>query len=86
MADMDGTWQMNHDTPSQNHDGGQNILYMDGHVSWKQDNFCSNDPNDNIFIEDPWNADTDSYLIRMNSGLGKSFKGYPSLHYPRTEN
>jgi prepilin-type processing-associated H-X9-DG protein len=81
---MDGTYQLFTDTETQNHAGGQNVLYVDGHVAWKASNFCSNDPNDNIFAEDPWNADTDSYIIRMDTGLGKSFKDYPALHYHGT--
>jgi len=51
LADMDGTYATNKDTSSQNHDGGQNVLYVDGHVSWTGANYVSNDPNDNIFTE-----------------------------------
>ncbi len=46
-----------------NHLGGQNVVYYDGHTSWNSDNFCSNDPNDNIWLPEPgWDPDTDSYL------------------------
>ncbi|MGD1002611.1 MAG: hypothetical protein ABSA67_18120 [Candidatus Brocadiia bacterium] len=83
MADWDGSWQVNHDTSMQNHDGGQNVLFVDGDVSWKVTNFCSNDLNDNIFVENNWDADTDSYLVDMDAGLGVSFDGYKHLHYPR---
>jgi len=48
-GDMDGTYQNNHDTATQNHEGGQNILYVDGHVSWAGTNYVSNEPTDNIF-------------------------------------
>lgn len=51
FGDMDGTWQNNHDTATQNHEGGQNILYVDGHVSWRGENYCSNDPLDNVFTQ-----------------------------------
>ena len=32
-----------------NHDGGQNVMYFDGHVGWADNNFTSSDPKDNIF-------------------------------------
>jgi prepilin-type N-terminal cleavage/methylation domain-containing protein/prepilin-type processing-associated H-X9-DG protein len=91
-GDMDGSWQVNHDTATQNHEGGQNILYVDGHVSWAGTNYVSNDPLDNIFTEGSgatpnqyWSADTDSYLIRGNvtlsnmGGLLGSYAPYPNL-------
>jgi len=81
-ADWNGSWQINRDTADQNHADGQNVLYVDGHAAWKTTNFCSNDPNDNIFVEDKWDADTDSYLVDMDAGLGASFDGYEHLHYP----
>lgn len=80
-GDMDGTWQSNRDTATQNHEGGHNILYVDGHVSWKNDNSVSNDPLDNVFAEDAWAADTDSFLITTDRGLGRSFQAYDTLHY-----
>lgn len=51
LADMDGSYANNKDTSTQNHDGGQNVLYVDGHVSWTGANYVSNDPNDNIYTE-----------------------------------
>jgi len=51
LADMDGSWQNNHDTATQNHEGGQHVLYVDGHVSWTGANYVSNNPLDNIFTE-----------------------------------
>ena len=63
LGDMDGSYGANRDTSTQNHEGGQNILYVDGHVAWVTENTkSSNDVNDNIYIENPWHADTDSYL------------------------
>ena len=72
-GDMDGSYQQNRDTSTQNHEGGQNILYVDGSARWQANNFVSNDINDNIYTEsgfdkvsgDPrtsWHADTDSYI------------------------
>jgi prepilin-type processing-associated H-X9-DG protein len=82
-ADWDGSWQANHDTSDQNHEGGQNVLFVDGHATWKTTDFCSNDPNDNVYSENAWDADTDSYLVDMDAGLGVSFDGYKHLHYPQ---
>jgi prepilin-type processing-associated H-X9-DG protein len=85
---MDGKWWPAADTSGavlSNHYGGQNVLYVDGHVAWKSDNYCSRDPNDNIFVEDKWDADTDTYLVDTNAvSLGASFDGYNHLHYPQT--
>ena len=70
-ADMDGSYQKNRDTSTQNHEEGQNILYVDGKVLWKSTNFVSSDINDNIFCEagtcpavanGSWHADTDSFI------------------------
>jgi len=72
-ADMDGTYQNNRDTSTQNHDGGQNVLYVDGRVSFQGNNYVSNNPIDNIYTETGttnavgdvgWHADTDSYISR----------------------
>ncbi len=95
MADWDGSWQNNHDTSDQNHDGGQNVLYVDGDVGWKTQNYVSNDPIDNIFVEggvsnnasvtvgvEPmvyWNADTDAYLVNCNTILYGSYNQYSQL-------
>jgi prepilin-type N-terminal cleavage/methylation domain-containing protein/prepilin-type processing-associated H-X9-DG protein len=46
-----------------NHDNGQNVMYLDGHVKWMDTAYCSHEPADNIFSPQPgWNADTDAYL------------------------
>jgi prepilin-type processing-associated H-X9-DG protein len=81
-ADWDGSWQLDHDTSTQNHDEGQNVLFVDGHAKWKKNNFCSNDPNDNVFSEDNWDADRDSFLVDSDAALSVSFDGYKHLHYP----
>jgi prepilin-type N-terminal cleavage/methylation domain-containing protein/prepilin-type processing-associated H-X9-DG protein len=76
MGDMDGSWQNNRDTSTQNHEEGQQVLYVDGHVQWASTNFVSNDINDNIYTESGalsgitagtegsggWSADTDSFI------------------------
>jgi len=70
LADMDGSYQKNRDTSTQNHTGGQNVLYVDGSVKFQTTNYVSNDVNDNIYTEsgtggdahDAWHADTDSYI------------------------
>jgi prepilin-type N-terminal cleavage/methylation domain-containing protein/prepilin-type processing-associated H-X9-DG protein len=46
-----------------NHDGGQNVMYFDGHVKWQESVFSSRDPSDNIYSpQSGWGADTDTYL------------------------
>jgi prepilin-type N-terminal cleavage/methylation domain-containing protein/prepilin-type processing-associated H-X9-DG protein len=50
-----------------NHNNGQNVMYMDGHVKWTDNATCSHDPSDNIFCPNStngvqWNPDIDSYL------------------------
>lgn len=70
LADMDGSFQKNRDTSTQNHTQGANVLYVDGSVQWKTTNYVSNDLNDNIYTESgtggdtatAWHADTDSYI------------------------
>lgn len=73
-ADMDGSYQNNKDTATQNHEGGQNVLFVDGAVSFKGNNYVSNEPSDNIYTEAGfstaqgdemgWHADTDSFINR----------------------
>jgi len=53
--------------PKPNHDNGQNVLYLDGHVKWTDTVYCSHDPADNIFCPNStggqqWNQDIDAYL------------------------
>jgi prepilin-type processing-associated H-X9-DG protein len=78
-GDMDGTYAVNKEDFTQNHAGGQNGLYVDGHVAWAQRNDASNDEMDNVFAEDPWSADTDSYLVRATAELSVSYDEYPEL-------
>lgn len=71
-GDMDGSYANNRDTSTQNHQEGQNLLYVDGKVLWKSGNNVSNDLNDNVFIEEGlptaaptdngWHADTDAFI------------------------
>jgi len=73
-ADMDGSYQNNKDTATQNHEGGQNVLFVDGAVTFKGNNYVSNEPSDNIYTEAGfstaqgdemgWHADTDSFINR----------------------
>jgi prepilin-type N-terminal cleavage/methylation domain-containing protein len=90
-ADMDGSWQVNHDSSTQNHEGGQNVLYVDGASLWKTANYVSNDPIDNIYMEGGqqamsngqagntmtyWCCDTDSYLVKGSVALTYSWAEY----------
>jgi prepilin-type N-terminal cleavage/methylation domain-containing protein/prepilin-type processing-associated H-X9-DG protein len=54
-----------------NHTDGQNVMYFDGHVDWKTNNYCSDVPEDNIYTpggmgagynNGQWNRDTDAFL------------------------
>jgi len=75
LADMDGSYQNNRDTSTQNHTEGQNVLTVDGGVKWQQNNYVSNNPDDNIYVvggaddtgtKYAWHADTDSYLVDVD--------------------
>lgn len=80
LGDMDGSYAYNRDSATQNHVGGQNVGFVDGHVEWLNANLGSNDPNDNIYAENAWSADTDSYLLDVDTtDLTVSFEGYPNL-------
>jgi len=78
-GDWDGTFAVNADKSTQNHDGGQNVLYVDGSVRWQQGNYCSTELVDNVYMEggvgstpgttEYWNADTDAYLVDCNTAL-----------------
>ena len=75
-GDMDGSYVLSavRRTPhgGQNHPLGNHILYVDCHVEFRTDNYCSNDRSDNVYTESGtgrtgppyggWNADTDSYI------------------------
>jgi prepilin-type N-terminal cleavage/methylation domain-containing protein/prepilin-type processing-associated H-X9-DG protein len=50
-----------------NHNNGQNVMYLDGHVKWTDKVYASHDPADNIFCPNStngvqWDPDVDSYL------------------------
>jgi prepilin-type processing-associated H-X9-DG protein len=88
MGDWDGSYAANPKKSTQNHKGGQNVLYVDGSVKWQVGNYVSNDPIDNIFIEGGidaqghrvfWNADTDSFLVNGSAVLTLSYNGYQEL-------
>jgi prepilin-type N-terminal cleavage/methylation domain-containing protein len=87
LADLDGSWQVNHDTATQNHEGGQNVLYVDGSTRWVGANYVSNDPIDNIYCEGGqaaggtsyWCADTDSYLVKGSTCLTYSWNEYTQI-------
>jgi len=90
-GDMNGSWQVNHDTSTCNHDGGQNILYADGSTQWKNTNYVSNDPIDNVYVEGGtgttgassttiyWCADTDAFLVKGSAILLSSYSEYTQM-------
>ena len=97
VADMDGTYMMSLDTASQNHDEGQNVLSADGSVEWMDiiEVRTLGPGREDIYAEDPWNADTDVFISDNTFGgkhrspagyddLGPSYDPYPSLH-PKAE-
>jgi prepilin-type N-terminal cleavage/methylation domain-containing protein/prepilin-type processing-associated H-X9-DG protein len=56
-----------------NHTNGQNVMYFDGHVDWKETSYASRDPNDNIFNPQAgWGPDTDSVLWDGNVADSRS--------------
>jgi len=90
LGDWDGSFANNSNTSTQNHVGGQNILYVDGSVRFQAGNYVSNDPIDNIFTEGGisnagsggqiyWSADTDSFLVNCSTLLVQSYDGYTQL-------
>jgi len=89
MADMDGS-QEREGGRSANHRDGHNVLLVGGAVKWQTNNYCSYDPLDNIFAEDPWHADTDNFISDNTppgadrtpgafNDLSISYNGYPDL-------
>lgn len=65
-GDMDGSSVLDPNSITANHKGGQNILYFDSHVTWKDNNYASKGPDDNVYIvnEDYQSRDTDAYMRR----------------------
>jgi prepilin-type N-terminal cleavage/methylation domain-containing protein len=89
LADNDGSYQVNQDTATQNHDEGQNVLYADGGVRWQNDNYVSNNSLDNIYEEGGrgdlgarfyWHADTDSWLLNSDKGVTESPIDWPTTY------
>ena len=67
LADMDGTSVMNPKSNTANHSGGQNVLYIDGHVLWTNLLTWDNDDKaDNMYAEDTavGDSDADTWLQR----------------------
>ena len=75
FGDMDGSYAVNKDTSTQNHAGGNHILFADIHCTIEAGNFCSSAPTDNVFVESGadlgiggwpqhlgWSADTDACI------------------------
>ena len=82
----DGTWALSDEIGwtrrARNHLDGQNVLYMGGHVSYTQTNYCDEEPTDNVYTTDgghpgyilhfnagQWGADTDTYIWGGAEGL-----------------
>ena len=90
-ADMDGSQDRVEKGRTANHRDGHHVLYVDCSAEWRSTNFCSSDPNDNIFAEEPWHADTDSFVSDNTppdadsppgafNDLSASYDAYPDLH------
>lgn len=66
-GDMDGSSYLDPNSITANHKGGQNILYFDSHVAWKDNNYASKLVDDNIYTRDevPYPLhDTDAFIRR----------------------
>jgi prepilin-type processing-associated H-X9-DG protein len=86
MGDMDGTSETNRDTATQNHWAGQNMLYVDGHVKWVTTNKASNNRDDDVFAENKWHADLDSFFVRKDdTKLTHSYARFKDLHPPKAK-
>lgn len=68
-GDMDGTFRNISNAGVANHEYGQHILYVDGSVKWHVRNFVSDADDDHIFAENPWHADTDSFISDNTAAL-----------------
>ena len=66
VADMDGSSVLDRNSVLANHGGGQNVLYWDGHVVWKNTNYASKLPSDNIYVDEGGDTgkDTDAFIRR----------------------
>ncbi len=67
MADMDGSSILAPKSITANHRGGQNVLYFDGHVKWRDSNYCGeHDYHDNVFTDEGWDSpDSDAYIRQV---------------------
>jgi len=64
MADMDGSSVLDPNSITSNHKDGQNVLYFDGHVEWRDSNYCGeHGHNDNVF----GNEDGSQYSVLADS-------------------
>jgi prepilin-type N-terminal cleavage/methylation domain-containing protein/prepilin-type processing-associated H-X9-DG protein len=65
-GDMDETAASMSPGGTANHIGGGNFMYFDGHVKFQKSNYCSNNPDDNVFRSEgmTWAPETDSWLRR----------------------
>ena len=64
-ADMDGSSVSDPESETANHEGGQNVLFFDGHLAWKSTNYASATPFDNIYVREPdWGPDADTCIKR----------------------
>ena len=68
MASYDTGYTRNPRKP--NHDSGVNVMYFDGHITWSDTNFASDDPEDNIFDYSVWEDDDDDGI--HDRGLASS--------------
>jgi len=66
-GDMDGSSVIDPNSVTANHRGGQNVLFFDGHVAWRDSNYCSSGGGaDNVFTsETGWSPDSDAYIRRQ---------------------
>jgi len=69
LGDMDGTWALDQNSSTTNHQDGGNFMHFDGRVEWSDGVYASNNPLDDVFREEKktnpgWYASTDSWLRR----------------------
>lgn len=70
VADMDGSSVIDSRSPTANHKGGQNVLFYDTHVLWKNVNTWSNrDIADNYYEDELGGGDTDAWISRDDDPL-----------------
>ena len=62
-------WQRQPRKP--NHDNGQNVMYLDGHVKWTDTVYCSHDPADNIFCPNSTAASSGTRTLTRICGTAR---------------